>query len=800
MEPSTTQSNTMGESTTSTAATIAKPTVYDTPAVTDDRAIRVTDGNMLGKIDTVRINEFLKRDLLLATAGFSTTIDSWNVLTMYINHTAIQQKLKFFKVIQGVLKVTAVFTHDPYATGFYIMSAVYDNNLTLTNDRWTDYTRDHVEMDLSTTNTMSISLPISLRFPYLDMGEQSAPDLDKVKVHIVPIIPGLSTQTGTAAPSNYRLYASLELSTIGIPTAFGTNSIYTATTIGDEEEEFLMPTNATFARSLAQKRSSTTLFNRPRLYDNIPYPHEPNLASYAMNTRVKNFALDPFNGVTRSLPNLNSSSDNLSFAMMKRPGIIFSAAWTTAMVPDNILTVIAVTPGISIFSTPYYYPTPLAYGSQLAKMWRGSIKYKFKLPANRFVRGKLRIIWAPNQLPVSSANTVLPHYDTVVQNAITIMIDVTVTTEVEFEIPWGQIEPFKATTFCMKSDQISSTRLDTATNGWLYVVIDEPLMCPSSAYVQGVIITACAGSDFQLAVPDVGKIQYYTMTGYTDNGDNVQLTPMEWVEATSLGSSIISPDGTNVDTGFYRDTLFTSTTIQEMNNEFNDNTISILPGHDTMAPFTHNIGEVFTSFRPFCDKFSVLKREAVSESPQDTITGKSIIKYTIPQSPPIPTYYVNGGTNYTRGYFFTPMTYLSLCYLGYRGSIRYQMSVNDIPDFTSMAVARQNGVPRRCTIFPQGWEKSPFMDPDVGTGENAFNVRSGEPIVVEVPYQHSCQFVPPYLSNTSNPCLCIQYTFYGQAVPNHTIRVAAGEDFNLVQWNGVPPIQFIRPALASSGP
>lgn len=138
--------------------------------------------------------------------------------------------------------------------------------------------------------------------------------------------------------------------------------------------------------------------------------------------------------------------------------------------------------------------TPLAYVSSMFKQWRGSIKLTFCIARTPYHGGKLLIGYTPGhpQTFLGSASGAYvgpPATNLLYKSAIW---DVKSATTMEFDIPYVSAIPYNS--------------VDTPTGVW-FVRILEPLVAPASvAPTVDILVTARAGSDFELAVPSTSPM------------------------------------------------------------------------------------------------------------------------------------------------------------------------------------------------------------------------------------------------------------------------------------------------------
>jgi hypothetical protein len=167
--------------------------------------------------------------------------------------------------------------------------------------------------------------------------------------------------------------------------------------------------------------------------------------------------------------------------------------WTTSNVQgDALLTNEQLTPRAyvttsTIAATSVYSLAPISYFSGFFSLYRGSIKFTFKLVKTEFHTGRLLVVFKPYEnaagFPAGStfAGSAYEHRE---------IIDVRMGNEFTLEFPYMSITPYR-----------SITGGDSAY-GIVYVYVLNTLECPANVPQSiTILIEASAGKDFELAEP-----------------------------------------------------------------------------------------------------------------------------------------------------------------------------------------------------------------------------------------------------------------------------------------------------------
>lgn len=768
----------------------------------------------IGSIGDLSIGEFLRRPVLLYTlsgTGDITTNPVYQYAKDYFALTAIQQKMKFVRLLRGTLRLQFVVTTTPYAAGQFIaavwMGGFAEINAPLIGDSVTyPYylsSRTHVIMDASTCNPACLTVPIHIRYPFFNVAASSDANLDEMWMGFDNMTPIVSTLDGTNAPFKIKIYVSMESSELAVPVVQDTGSIYTSEVQKTADGPISYPASIVanvgkklkdvpgigkfaYATSLAAGAVSSiaTLFgfSRPKDLSEMNYPHDEDFAGYAGNLRVKTLTLDPLQEVPIDSSFLGEPGDNLTYAnIIQRYGLLTTVTWNKTQVQGTNLKRIHVSPCVQYVSTSGVYAvSPLAYASQMFNLWRGTIRYKIVIPANRFVRGKVRIFFSPTE--ITSLTT---KFNDITQNLPSVLLDLSTTSEVIFEIPWSRLEPYLAVTL------ISSSLANVKANGFMYIMVEEPLEAPATSLTLTLLVWIAAGDQFEFMIPDLNKLQFLRRELWNTAYDDTNLGAFEFPLSDQYMPITTSAPGLVLTDELYQ----TYTMESNANVPILKDVDSALPSDSTDNHIRLHMGEKFLSFRPFLKRFYPYFRLAGISSD----VGIRPQAFFIPYLPQEPLFSVSTGVKYPQ-MMMTPLRYISNLFYGVRGSVRYRLSPdNFVSTTTKYQASRFFNTPHAMTSCPLVeypnwiWAKA-----NTGSGEAAFVVGGNEPAYLEVPWQCVSQF--KNTERNSNVYTNVEYgvnVWSSDPISGHVeIYCAAGEDFNPVIWNGVPMLGVFPPGIA----
>jgi hypothetical protein len=736
--------------------------------------------------------DWFARPFLIASAVATGTLTpvTDTFLDTYLQHAITHEKTRFFHALTGTVKYRLIITTSPYAAGLVGMAShLYplgaSGPVDLANIGYHICSRTHVLTDVGCLTTTELSVPIRGRYPYVEL-KPTDPVSTNMYLTLGNITPVVDVSTGADAEFSYKLYISIDDAQLLVPTPMEPTaelreaaagpisypaSIISRLTNSLRDVPIIGPyAYATSLISGAIGHAAVLFgFSRPKDGSEIPYPHDELLADYAGSLRVKSLTLDPMAEIPVDPSFLGEFGDNLTYKnIIGREGLLYVLYWQTTRDVGYELGSFPVVPTFCFAAADLLFPTPLAYGSLSHKLWRGTLIYRFLFPANRFVRGKVRFWWSPTDgTPVT---------DAIYQSALSVVLDLSMSTEIELEVPWGGVAPYRTVPYCGLNGH------GDFSNGVLKVWVEDPLIAPSSAYEQTIAVFVRAGDDFQLQIPDAEKI----LNTHRVAADGVK-TPWIFTQATAapLPLQALTPADTN-------DDYFEYTMESSPNNPTHKVRYRFLPTAPTVEAKL-NMGEQFNSFRP------MLKRFYMYGTVPPLSTGGVVVKIFFSYLPSETKWCAMTGGTYLLPTFNNPVRFFSNLFAGIRGSIRYRHSWTANP--ARMLTYRDFGRQATVTKAPAttlGALTAGWFAPSTGTGSASFWTAGGESGIVEIPHQFVSNFHPTGVS--ANWDYEYGYSILSQSTTEKfDVWVSTGEDFMPVIWNGVPLIYHYPTPLVAPG-
>lgn len=487
--------------------------------------------------------------------------------------------------------------------------------------------------------------------------------------------------------------------------------------------------------------------------------------------------------------------------------------WNTIVDPAMYEVYAASSPDI-----PKINMTASCFAALPFQYWRGSIKYRFQVVCGAMHKGRLRIVYDP-EIEVSRYDPafITPEFNLGYQT----VVDISETRDFEITVGWGQKSSYRENAIYVGAGPmhaITSLNYDSSTNtygnGILGVYVMNELVNPSTTTDDvSVIVTMCAGPDFEVAAPTskpMARLRYRTFSEVSapvallapaDSLSEPELIVPQSVEVASPVGAVASLQANTEEAVDHIDTLAD---------------LGSLTAPTNMVFF----GESIRSFR------TLLKRFTLSEIPtiMPTVANSRYAILIQRSSFPIEPGYTSKsdlstsratstvlGKQYAYG-FLTPLRYVSSGFVGWRGSVRWKVGLGksccgDVRG--PVMVSRYSGC-NAANITEEVGDMSTNTGKQkwiIGFDEGGTLADGGqvvynqvEPVTCfEVPYYTSKRFLParsltafaPDSETVFKPCFKIGYTAATGAINpanfnDHYLYCAAGEDFSLGMFIGAP--------------
>jgi hypothetical protein len=484
---------------------------------------------------TQEVRDFLAKPLVMATGNFAST-DTFavNKFSLRLPTDLINAPLWQSKVTGNfAFRATTVFTLQVNANRFqqgrYIMAWIPDGG-GCGNAIWQSghsanlcqvTQLPHVEIDINCDTEAVLEIPHISCVGYAPLLSFTAPAYNLGTVIMRPYSPLVSSTGSTTAGYNvYVHFKDIDFTMPVVPQSgrVKTRNLSRAPPAEVEAKGFISSTltkastaagilsAVPFLSSIAGPVSwGLDIASKIAVVFGWGKPHDPDNAKkmvrYVMPQHNNTDTLDP--GTKLSVFDSacveemifgGTDLDELSLGYLTSiPAWVSTIPWTEALVEGSILLNYSVSP-ITAFATSVYgtntvtFPTPLAFCAHFYELYRGSLKFTFKVVKTEFHTGRLLLSF----YPYDWALTAVPGPPTISQTAYLHreIIDIRYGNEFVFTAPYTSFTPYRP---------VYGT---DAPYGLLNLTVLNPLVAPGnvSATVT-ILLEISAGPDMEFAVP-----------------------------------------------------------------------------------------------------------------------------------------------------------------------------------------------------------------------------------------------------------------------------------------------------------
>lgn len=412
--------------------------------------------------------------------------------------------------------------------------------------------------------------------------------------------------------------------------------------------------------------------NAPVMEDVKPIKNLPfhGFSSCEVSQPIEKLTIDPKNelSIDSRLCGHDGTDELLLTNFIQRESYLLQATWAAAHTTGQVLIRGNVTPDTKIVEThtiPYIQGTPMSHAFQLYKYWRGDIIYRFRFICSKFHRGRVKIQWDPQGSIASAIDSNLVH---------TQIVDISTETDVEFRIPYLAQQPFCRSTYnpytlnSVETTNITNTGTletfnDQKHNGTFNLSVLTQQTSPVASADIIILVSARAAENMTYAMPQ---------------------QPPQSVSFFDLQSQDVDIGGS---AGFNYD----ATKHYDLTTK-----APVLPDET----FLVNMGERITSLR------QNMRRTQLHRTLNLTVTPSTTAMYFYygdhARLPLAFGYDPNGintadstllpGNNKPFNFVFNhPITWISTCFVGVRGSINWHYNIDNFNWVNNFTVARFHG-------------------------------------------------------------------------------------------------------------
>lgn len=493
------------------------------------------------------IHNILQRPVKILDGIFMDPLPAFDIKfpdALLVASTNMVRKLDYFTYFRANVKVKIVFNATPFQSGkYWLYFSPYD---TICNRGARNYAANQTgypgtELDIASGAPIELKVPYCAPLSHYNLVDGHSNMGHLFMVPLVPIAEGAMPSTG--AP--FSVFAWFEDIQLALPTSVTVQPPLLAQVYSEAGEKVDHPISGTLsriggiagfvgdsvpklaafcrpvewvARVLSFGAASfgwnkPTHLEAPCALANVPgknYTHADGVdASVCLSAM-------PDCGLTVPTGLFSTDVDEMDIRYVCKKSCVFSQSdivWTPAAPAGLNLFTFYVAPGLTQFTTgaaPHTElgPTTCGFVSSMFRYWRGAMKYRIAAAKTAFHSGRLRITFHPSVYDPSTAGLVY-------ENAYNWILDLSVSSEIEFEVPYVSNVPWKQT-LIDEAGHLENWGKEKFSTGMITITVLTPLKVANGAATSnvGINLWSSGTDDTAFAIPNF-QANYVTSMGFT---------------------------------------------------------------------------------------------------------------------------------------------------------------------------------------------------------------------------------------------------------------------------------------------
>ncbi|APG78930.1 hypothetical protein 2 [Beihai picorna-like virus 17] len=799
--------------------------------------------DILGAFDEVRsaplasdatLDEFFSRPLRIASYdwGVGTTLSEvFNPWNLYFSNPRVINRIANYKLLQAKLHVKVLINGNSFHYGrllvsYYPLPTLDEMSVTRSFydvDNVGDTQRPHIMLDPTNSQGGEMVLPFFWNKNLLDIPGEDWSLMGALKISTLQ---GLKHALGATDTVTINVFAWAESVRFAIPTQTEPSAIAPQ---ADEYGRGAISRPATVVANIASKLANVPIigpfakatqigatatgaiaalfgYSKPAEIDShsVRIVNRSSLATTVGTEQVDKLTVDPKQELTIDpcTVGLESTDEMAVLNIAQHETYLASFDWDVGTSQETLLWNCVVDPCLHrILNSELHFTAP-CFATLPFDYWRGTMIFRFQVVCSKYHKGRLKIVYDPNQTPTGGA----AEYNT----AYTTIVDISDTTDFTIKAGWGQPFSYREhiTIPTTESAMFSTTPLPYASNsvkygnGTLAVYVVNELTVPNTAIDNDIEVNVFVSvdDDFEIAQPTSATVSKLRMNAHP----NVAPQAFEPQASEAPADELNKMDSKPIDPNLLSQAALTIPTSDKTN----------------MIHF----GESIRSFRTLLKRFNL---HEVQPALFDSGTvGQNIMRGTSRQALPFePGYSTTSGSltyNLTAGNYayaqMTLMRYLTTGFAGWRGGVRwlYDFSnLTDVPFSAFYQVTRlghnslnANGqVVVSQTDTPAGHASCTevYQNHNAQEGSSMMTNAVNNVLGFEVPYYSNYRFAPAKqkvkFDSTEMQAMPYYHTICQTqfSTASGVVRTycAAAEDFNVFFYLG-PPIFYYENTVPSA--
>lgn len=758
----------------------------------------------LAFMEDATLSDFFKRPILVDTtlwtpaqvSPFYLAIQPW---TLFFNNKRVANRISNYNLLRCNLHIKCMINGNGFYYGKLIANYVplkdFDT-VTPVNGlepevRIGASQRMHFYLDPTISQGGEMILPFFWQFNAMNLNTGDFNDMGNFYIHEFN---PLQHANGGTSPISVSTYIWAEDVHVSCPTSMNIAGLvnqsdeytikpvsHTATAIADAADRLMsVPFISPYARAtsmamrLAAGVANSFGLSRPAIIDNVE-PIIPQYIGPIANTdrgdNCTKLSVDSKQELTIDprVMGLESLDEMTLHSIATRETFLTTISWLPSDIPGLFKWNARVRPNYSTTTSGLTYIPACTFASLPFKYWRGTMRYRFQVVASNFHRGRIKILYDPGIISSDEANVVY-----------TRIVDIGEEKEFVLDVGWANERTFCQTRTVNSADPgfrtIAYTSLSRSlTNGTIALYILNELTTPSAeAGVLGVYINVFVsmGEDCQFAVPISTQIEDIS---YLPTSASFEFQSDEF----DFASSADVPEAPS-----------------------SDSTIC----HTQVQPdetFLVYFGEKITSFRQLLRRYNYHSSYIISPG-TGTAFSRKIWLSDFPLFKGYTALGINAGPQNVC--HTTLLNYLAPAYAGMRGGMRskYLVSTDEVQQMTPIIAQRENteNVLYSTSVTDIDYTSNDTLattalaaTPMCHAGAHLTTMKLQPNVELEIPFYSNVRFLCP--KDVTGASTAYSPFRYGHSVTVNSLNnmvssmdryVSISEDFNLVFFQGCPPI------------
>jgi len=746
------------------------------------------------------------------TQAFGEVIYSESAWQTLFSTDHVERIIRNYSKVRGAIEVRFQMSASPTYYGHVIVQALprpmtfrggqigsynqlgqYDDVYTSTQNVYTDITP-------AVSDSKTLRLPWVGQHPAFSVAPNPTPvghyDMWDLRLHVVEPLRNGSDFGGTAAMTITVLMRlvdyNLDVPFIGQGGGMVSSGLSTIANVSGAAADLVGAPILRAASKAARGASDlASALGFTRTYHEEKTAITPQVFSAMSTSDAADTAvsLTLFTGSTVSTDpaaSANETADLLAFdSFLTRPTLVKTATWDTTQIPGTLIMAIPVTPNMLVpLGGSDFATTPGYMAAGFNTRWRGGMRYQVKVFGSALMRGRLNISYHPTNdgtispMPLNYTSRIYNTYVDIFENNI-----------IDFCVGWAS--PHYSLALGSFTSSAATDHVEGFTNGKIVISVANDLVAPDP-------LVALTVELYQAA--DTG-MQY--------------LGPKPFADGAFIYQAGEEVTGQSVAT--VRDCV---------------DLVPRDPTDSSVAAITY--GESTSTLRPLTGRSSYFDRIFMGPGASDSTSAVPRYALTVYRTLSFQPTSATNSFEWSDGYataFYAriphPISFLSTCFVGWRGSVNFKLDVGDPNSRAGGADIDEHIVSRQVylTASPEGAAKPSRFLTELNTGFAYFNLRNSgssqlcDPYVnsaLEVRVPHSthmsynpCSWIPINAEDNLQesslyefPALAISTVFENTSVGAGTTSVAsdtqvyslnagAGPDFDFVHFRRTPRVTAV---------